>query len=121
MPAILHPPPAIHFVVEEHPVGKQRTRGTKSGRHYTPQKTVDYENAVKFAFNKARLKWEERSGTEWPMDGEFLLSFDIYAKTYTRPDVSNVAKSIEDALNAVAYHDDGDRAVLRQGPGGLAV
>lgn len=97
--------PSFSFVVPGHPVGKERTRSA-GRRHYTPQKTVDYENAVKRAFNKGRLKWELATGGKWPMDGEFRLAFDCYAQSYTRPDISNILKALEDGLNHVAYNDD---------------
>lgn len=104
--------PAVTFIVPGHPVGKERTRSAGK-RHYTPEKTVDYENAVKFAFNKVRLEWERLTQRKWPLDGEFRLAFDCYAASYTRPDLSNIQKSIEDGLNKVAYHDD--RQITRIG------
>ena len=99
------------------PTGKGRPKFSRQGnfiRTYTPDKTVNYENLVK-------LSWAE--------SGNQMLHGKIYATIYAffkipksvskkkraemagahydkKPDADNLAKSILDALNGIAYDDD---------------
>ena len=111
---------AISFVVPGPPVPKGRARSTKSGRHYTPQKTVDAENAIgawaRQAMNRARQQ---------PMDCPLSLSFlacipipsswsakkrkdalECGVLPLGRPDVDNFAKALADGMNGIVYKDD---------------
>lgn len=103
------------------PVGKGRPKFSTFGGYskaYTPVKTVNYENLVKIAF--------QQTG-EQPFERETQLRADITAffpipKSVSKkkreemnrgllmhtkkPDCDNIAKSILDALNGLAYYDD---------------
>lgn len=95
---------------------KQRPRATVRGgfaRVYTPQTTAVYENLVKLSYQ------QQCKGTYF---GELPLKVNIYAyfkapeatKKYvdygyeciTHKDLDNIAKTILDALNGIAYKDD---------------
>ena len=106
----------MHFTVEGHCVGKQRPRMV-NGIVYTPRTTREYESKVLDAFVQAEN------------DLDYLGAIEAYITIYvpmptgwsrkkkmahmnTRPidirtpDLDNVAKSILDALNGLAYKDD---------------
>lgn len=111
----------IRFVVPGECVGKARPRvyRTKTGRTQaiTPQKTVSYENLVKWVLtNTENFK---------PLVGEIEAHITVYmlmAKSMSKkdrrlveegkknptkkPDIDNLAKSILDACNGIAYKDD---------------
>jgi len=109
--------------------GKARARtfyDPKAGKHrsVTPKDTVIYENWVKTCYIKER----ERYGVEYaplmkdePIDMWITVYFDVPKSTTKankieikegrllptkKPDADNIAKSICDALNGVAYADD---------------
>jgi len=115
----------MRFEVIGKPVPKGRHRTTKKGISYTPKKTKDYEKRIANRFKEEMQK----AGLEIPLfkKGE-EVSMLIYAgkripKSYskkkreeilkygrkptTRPDVDNYEKIVLDALNGLAYVDDG--------------
>lgn len=111
----------MKIIIPGVPVGKGRPKFSTFGGYpkaYTPVKTVNYENLVKIAF--------QQTG-EQPFERETQLRADITAyfpipKSVSKkkrlemevgllmhtkkPDCDNVAKSILDALNGLAYYDD---------------
>lgn len=106
------------FKIVGEPKGKGRPRMTKNGHTYTPKDTYEYENLVKLAFTQAYPDWV-------PHKGEVLAYIDAYysiPKSYSKkkkqlieagiiqptkkPDLDNIAKSILDSLNGIAYLDD---------------
>jgi len=105
----------ISLTIPGPPVGKQRARVCRSGHAFTPAKTVNYEALVKQTF---AAKYPDFV----PMPGPVRMILSIYLmpskKTQRKlkegirvyptikPDISNVLKSIEDALNGLAYVDD---------------
>ena len=113
----------IDFKVIGKIVGKQRPRATVYGGRahiYTPKDTMSYESLVKFSFL-------EKYPNFIPYDNESALKVHIQAfkpipKAYskkkrqqaldgiirpkTKPDLDNIAKSILDGLNQVAFVDD---------------
>lgn len=110
----------FRFMVPGEPVGKGRPRVVRRGgftQTYTPEKTASYENLVKLEF--------QRQGGRMLNDGPVFLSIQAWygipksaskrkreammgglIRPTRKPDCSNVLKSIEDALNGLAYRDD---------------
>ena len=107
------------FEVEGKPVGKGRPRFKRMRNFvqtYTPEKTAEYEKLV-------RLKFQNAGGviTENPVKIEITAFFAPPKSTkkkdkiemlanrvlpVKKPDCDNIAKSILDALNKIAYKDD---------------
>ena len=106
----------IKLIIPGEPVAKARPRVTKYGT-YTPQKTKDYEELVKWT---CRNQYKDK-----PLEGPLRvdISFYMYIPKNTskrrrtlkeskiilpvkRPDIDNLAKSITDALNGLVYKDD---------------
>ncbi len=111
----------VTFVVKGNPVGKQRARTftTSKGivRTITPDKTRNYEKLIAYeykrqcpntyftgeltvvinAFYAIPKSWSKKKQKQ-ALEGEI--------RPQTKPDISNVLKSFEDALNEVAYKDD---------------
>ena len=111
---------SISFTVPGQAVGKQRPRfSRKSGRTYTPEKTVNYETLV-------RLSYQQQVDAEpFERDKPLSLKLEIYQQIPNsvskkkreamigkkmlptkRPDIDNVIKSVLDAVNEIAFHDD---------------
>lgn len=102
---------------------KQRPRLGKNGRIYTPKQTVQSENLIGRAFF-----YYQRDNEYIPMYPEGVpvhVSIEIYVKVpngktkkekeqllasgypcTTKWDIDNMAKTILDGLNKLAYHDD---------------
>ena len=88
----------IEFVVPGRPVPKARPRLGVRGRKafiYTPPATREYEKLV---------GWVARCAGCKPIDGAVAVTLTVY--TRGKMDVDNMAKSILDGLNGVAYKDD---------------
>ena len=113
----------VHITIPGTPVAKGRPRFTRVGHPYTPEKTKQYEQTV-------RRCYETQSGVSFPggapVFAQILAYFPIpasYSKKkkaalegsfhLSRPDADNIAKSVLDALNGLAYPDDS--AVQLQG------
>lgn len=104
------------------PKGKARARTVRTGDgqtfSYTPEGTVLYENLVKISFSETGEK---------PFDADQSLHVSMTAyypipksasrkkkeemsagriRPAKKPDIDNIIKSVLDALNGVAYHDD---------------
>jgi Holliday junction resolvase RusA-like endonuclease len=109
----------IKLTVPGIPVAKQRPRVTRRGITFTPAKTLNYETYVRelFAVQYPTFK---------PLTGPIMLKVWAYfpiprgtskrtrelmesgsIRRDKRPDYDNLAKAISDALNGVAYDDDG--------------
>lgn len=104
------------FVVYGEPQGKARPRFTRTGRTYTPKKTVDYECEIRAAFQRA-----DGVITELPVSVSITALYKIPKSASKaneqkmlsdellpckKPDLDNIAKCVCDALNGVAYKDD---------------
>ena len=87
-----------------------------NGRSYTPHKTADYERHVRECYLKSRQPkltgaiyaeitayFPIPKSTSKKKTAEMQQGFVYHVK---RPDADNVAKSILDALNGVAFDDD---------------
>lgn len=113
----------MRFEIPGEVKGKARPRASFFGgrpRLYTPKGTVDYENWVKLCY-KGTLFNE-------PMEVSITAYFAI-PKSFSKkkreealagtirptrkPDSDNIAKSILDALNGIAYSDDSQVVLLK--------
>ena len=91
------------FTVKGEPVSKARARFTKRGSKvatYTPQKTLDGERAVAWAFKAATRGYQPDAESTFRVEGEF------YNGTRQRRDVDNMMKLVLDGLNGIAWGDD---------------
>lgn len=107
----------IQLTIPGEPVAKSRPRMTRSGFVYTPKKTLNYETLIKELFI---IKYPDFQPLEGPvrMNISAWLKIPKTSKRKTeamqsgeirptkKPDMSNILKSIEDALNNLAYQDD---------------
>jgi Holliday junction resolvase RusA-like endonuclease len=107
----------IEFEILAEPYGKGRPRFTRGGHAYTPEKTRAYEKLVQDeyirqtgggmyegpmeVFIKATCR-VPKSGTKKDRERK-LQGFILPTK---KPDCDNIAKTILDALNGIAYKDD---------------
>lgn len=109
------------FIVEGEAVPKQRPR--VSGKHaYTPKKTRDYQERVKHSFRSGysgqlpafpkgvpvRVSIEVTQGIpkSWSNAKTLKAERGEIVPTGRTGDLDNIAKSILDALNGLAYEDD---------------
>ena len=119
----------LFFIVEGEAVGKMRPKVSASNGHarvFTPQKQVVFENWVKLEYMEAmKVLKPERHGYLYNkgVPVEILIQISkrvpssvsqrkedkmLYGEILpvTKPDIDNVAKSVLDALNKVAFYDD---------------
>ena len=104
------------------PKGKQRPRVCRiNGRSitYTPKQTVAYENQIRSIYSKvANFKFARHVPLEVAVLAFFAPPKSVSQKVRAlmlngeilptkRPDGDNVIKVVLDALNGVAFHDDG--------------
>ncbi|MCC0707369.1 RusA family crossover junction endodeoxyribonuclease [Clostridioides sp. ES-S-0190-01] len=107
----------VFLVIDGEPVGKERPRmNTYAKRTYTPNKTRDYEDLI---------KWLYQSKVKHCFDGYIKMTLRCYysiAKSNSKkvkeqkrnnvlrpskkPDIDNVIKVVADSLNEIAYKDD---------------
>ena len=108
------------FTIPGKPFGKQRPRATRQGRIYTPKETVSFERTV----GQIALEHFPEPLTG-PVKVTIWASF-LPAKSWSKkktaehlhrphtqkPDGDNIAKSIKDGLNRIAWVDDSQVAAL---------
>lgn len=105
------------IVVEGKIKGKARPRfNTKTGRAFTPNYTISYENWIRYCYR-------EQCGEM--LEGSIKAKIFVYykiPKSYTKkrvelirqgkehpckkPDADNIAKIVLDSLNKIAFNDD---------------
>lgn len=97
-------------------VAKGRPRFTKSGRVYTPAKTVAFENTLKAYYIKHGVKMFPVMPTY--LEVIFYLPIPKKKPKYhapiTRPDLDNLIKGVKDSLNGIAWKDDSQVTVSKQ-------
>lgn len=107
----------INFVIPGKVQAKQRPRFNGEFA-YTPRETVAYENWVKTCYLE---KYKGQRPLEKPLKVKIIAYYDIPKSTSkkkqqqmlnneifptVKPDTDNIAKSILDSLNKIAYLDD---------------
>lgn len=109
----------VSFTVPGQPVAKGRSRATKSGMHFTPEKTRRYENQVSaYAAEAMRHMPLIGSPVEIVVDAYMMIpaSWSIKKKgeciagkikPAVRPDLDNILKAVFDGINGVIIVDDG--------------
>lgn len=85
------------ITVEGRPVPKARPRLRPNGRTYTPAKTVAAEQ---------RIAWEWRITRGPKYEGQVEMGITFWLPDHRRVDIDNLAKTVLDGLNNVAYKDD---------------
>jgi crossover junction endodeoxyribonuclease RusA len=95
-------------IIPLRPVPKERPRVMKGGYTYTPKRTLEFEKAIKEAWNGPTF--------ESPVSVDITLYKEKIKVTITeeaeekksslRGDIDNYTKSILDGLNGAAYKDD---------------
>jgi len=112
----------MKFVVKGKPLAKARPQFSSAGgkfRTYTPKTTATFENLVRLEASKH---------FKVPLNGCVYVSIVFYLPrpqhliwktkpmhaihTDKRPDIDNLAKSVIDGLNGIAFKDDGQISIL---------
>ena len=109
---------AVVIVLAGEAVGKGRPRSTRTGRLYTPAKTVRAEAKLAYAGQEAMagrspfadaVQVEVEIAVAVPMSWSKRRRAEALAgkiRPVTKPDIDNTLKLICDALNRVVFHDD---------------
>lgn len=95
----------FHFTVPGQPVPKERARAGRGKHHFTPARTRDYEQRVRLCAQSERPR-------SWPMVGEYVVVITAYFADARARDIDNVAKSLLDGLNGIAWDDDSQVTTL---------
>ena len=109
----------INFIVQGKVQAKQRPRFNRySGKTYTPNETIAYENWVKTCYLE---KYRGQKPLEKPLKVKIIAYYEVPRSASKKkklqmlhneifptikPDTDNIAKSILDSLNKIAYLDD---------------
>jgi Holliday junction resolvase RusA-like endonuclease len=111
----------IEFVIDGVPVAKARPRFVRRNGNvhsYTPQKTLHYEEHVRFAAMQAMVGNAISAAPirltvtlQMPIPACWSKSKKLSAVHGTisptkRPDIDNIIKAISDGCNSIVWHDD---------------
>jgi len=117
----------VIFEVPGVPVPKARPRVTRAGITYTPRATLSYEALVRHCYATAypgRQPYDAKVALALHIEALFPLpaSAPRRLRTHlenggrlpmaTRPDLDNLVKAVLDALNRIAWADDGQVAEI---------
>ena len=112
------------FEIKEKAIGKERPRKGKCGKFYTPDKTKNFEELVKWSFTSKYNIATQPSTKPFgamitviykPAESLSNKKKEELIKSFwhtKKPDADNIAKSILDALNGLAYKDDSQVSAL---------
>lgn len=109
----------VKFTIPGEPKGKGRHRTTKTGRTYTPEDTVMYENLIKTMYRQqcGNIRFDDNDQLDMRITAYFPIPKSVSKKKReaminhlvrptTKSDWDNIGKIVGDALNNIAYHDD---------------
>lgn len=112
----------MQFFIEGKPQSKLRARTVRNQytgkvHSYTPKKTMDYENKVRWSYTTAGGKYYGDKPLRVSIQAFYPIpkgfnkvkrenALSGIIRPQTKPDCDNVVKGILDALNGIAYHDD---------------
>lgn len=115
----------ISFKVMGEPIGKGRprvtARGGKFAHAYTPKRTKEYEDKIRFEFMASTCEKMPVFTKGIPLKVDAIIAFGIpqsYSKKKReqcqrgllvptkKPDIDNVLKCVFDALSGYAFYDD---------------
>ena len=103
-------PETFEIFIPMKPVAKARARITKKGFAYTPKKTALAEDEIRYWIFHARPKmFDKETALSLELEFYFIKPKSAPKKKafpIVRPDCSNLAKTCEDAMNKLVYHDD---------------
>lgn len=91
--------PIVSVIVRGSPVSKGRPR-FGSGRTYTPQSTIDAEQAIQWAIK------QKYPGLLMNEESSYAVYLYFYTKTARRVDLDNLVKLVLDAMNKMVFKDD---------------
>lgn len=108
------------FVIPGKPFAKQRPRATRQGRVYTPAETISFERQVAAIAAKhfpapidGPVSVTIRATFEPPQSWSKRKTAEHINRPHCqRPDLDNCAKAVLDALNRIAWADDGQVAEI---------
>lgn len=114
----------ISFFVPGPPVAKGRARSTKSGQHYTPARTRQYERRIAVAARDAMRERDLFAGAvelevvllmpipqSWPKPKRVLAEYGRIEHV-SKPDVDNCVKAVKDGCNGAVWVDDSQVVML---------
>jgi len=85
-------------IIPGRPVPKGRPRFNRvTGTVYNPKRTKEYEEFV---------AWCAKQTFKQPLTCELAVYIDVYVKNNVFPDIDNIAKSVLDGMQGVAYEND---------------
>ena len=104
------------IIMQIEPTPKGRARHTNVGRSYTPQKTRLKEEEVRFLLHKENApRFDGPVKVAMGFGFERPKSVSKKKRPYhtVKPDLTNLAKLIEDAANKILWNDDSQIVDLR--------